>query len=202
MPIEPVIYRSVCNECNLIYSAYTPMDASFVCESCQLEHMFPSSKESMPHYENCPSCKAHIVNGMGHISDCKRDPAVDHNPLTVKLTRRSELHQHFFSLLHQNQIHCLEMLRKKNADYVHQDPDPFINFRNPKLQELLDKLPCSHPDAVEVAIFEQISIKFNRIANLLFSVTAPANERLEDSFDDIMNYTNLLKTYRTMNPRP
>jgi len=117
------------------------------------------------------------------------------------LEPRSELKRQFFDLLHKNQLQCLEMLIRKNADYVHQDPDPFINFRNPKMKAILDQLPCSHPDDVECAIFEQISIKFNRIANLLFSSTPPVNERLDDSFDDIMNYTNLLKTYRQMNPR-
>lgn len=115
-----------------------------------------------------------------------------------KLVPQADLKRQFFDHLHKNTLACLEMLQKKNADYVHQDPDPFINFRNSKLQELLNKLDCAHPDAVEVAIFEQISIKFNRIANLLFSTVPPANERLDDSFDDIMNYTNLLKTYRQM----
>ena len=118
-----------------------------------------------------------------------------------KLETRSELHIQFFNLLHKNSLHCLELLNRKNADYVHQDPDPFVNFRNSKMKVLLDQLTCSHPDDVECAIFEQISIKFIRISNLLFSSTPPINESLEDSFDDIMNYTNLLKTYRQMNPR-
>lgn len=104
----------------------------------------------------------------------------------------------FFFILHDNFKNCYSMLDRKNQDYVHQDPDPFVNFRNPKLKALLDKLDCVHPDDVEVAIFEQISIKFNRIANLLFSTTPPSNERLDDSLDDIMNYSNLLRTYRQM----
>lgn len=157
----------------------------------------------------CLNCGAAITYAIG--SDLRQycdEHCHDNHRLTLTndTTRflfkpRSELKQRFFDLLHKNQLQCLEMLHKKNSDYTDQDPDPFINFRNPKMKGLLDQLSCSHPDDVESAIFEQVAIKFNRIANLLFSPNPPANEKLDDSFDDLMNYTNLLKTYRQMHPR-
>lgn len=78
---------------------------------------------------------------------------------------------------------CLEIAKKKNADYA--DEDPFKNFR------------MSMQVGVEPsrAILVRISDKLSRVSNLLDKEASVGDERIEDTLHDIINYCAILKAY-------
>lgn len=71
----------------------------------------------------------------------------------------------------------------KNKDYA--DQDPFKNFR------------MSTQVGVEPAraILVRISDKLSRVSNLLDRDPSVTNERIEDTLNDIINYSAILKAY-------
>jgi hypothetical protein len=79
---------------------------------------------------------------------------------------------------------CIEIVKKKNADYAKGD-DPFRNFR---FSQLID-IP------VEDAIMVRILDKMARIGNLLHKPSAVLDEKIEDTIADSINYLAILKAF-------
>lgn len=79
---------------------------------------------------------------------------------------------------------CLQIARKKNKDYA-KDHDAFHNFRHSELVGV-------DPDR---AILVRISDKMARISNLLNKDESVKDETVEDTLDDVINYTAILKAY-------
>jgi len=76
---------------------------------------------------------------------------------------------------------CLEISQRKNADYAG-DADPFANFR---MASMVGVDPRR-------AILVRITDKLARISRLLEHEAAVADESLQDSVDDAINYLALL----------
>lgn len=81
----------------------------------------------------------------------------------------------------------LELIVKKNADYS-TVADPFSNFKAASIVGL----------GVERAILLRVLDKIARISNLLDKDANVADESLEDSLVDSINYLAILKAYREM----
>jgi len=82
---------------------------------------------------------------------------------------------------------CLETARKKNNDYSgEKTQDPYKNFRN-----------CEHIGiaSVETGILTRMMDKVARVTNLLKQEAAVKEEAIEDTLDDLINYTAILKSY-------
>ena len=71
----------------------------------------------------------------------------------------------------------------KNKDYA--DQDPFKNFR---MSQQVGVEPAR-------AILVRISDKLSRVSNLLDKEPSVSNERIEDTLNDIINYSAILKAY-------
>lgn len=83
---------------------------------------------------------------------------------------------------------CLEIAKRKNADYAEQG-DPFKNF----------KMSTQVGVAPERAILVRISDKISRVSNLLDKENSVMDERIEDTLHDIINYCAILKALITNN---
>ncbi len=79
---------------------------------------------------------------------------------------------------------CLKIVHKKNADYSKGD-DPWRNFNN---SIVVNVKP-------EFGILVRMSDKLNRIANLISSQNKVEDESIEDSINDLINYSAILKSY-------
>lgn len=79
---------------------------------------------------------------------------------------------------------CLEMVEKKNADYG-ADEDPFANFRNAEVVGV----------SVERAILVRMMDKMSRASTLLDKEARVEDEKLDDTLEDLINYTAILKAY-------
>ena len=88
---------------------------------------------------------------------------------------------------------CRQLSLRKNTDYADPDRNPgkFAIFRNFLRCELLGI--CS----VEAGILVRLSDKVSRCENLLARDTGPAvqDEKLADTYQDLVNYTCLLLAY-------
>lgn len=80
---------------------------------------------------------------------------------------------------------CLETMRKKNSDYAKPENE-FANFEA--------SLRIGVP--VQTAILIRMQDKMTRIENLLFHTPAVADESMDDSLDDLINYATILKARR------
>lgn len=81
------------------------------------------------------------------------------------------------------------IVRKKNADYA-TESDPFRNFRSAGVVGV----------PVDRAILVRTLDKMSRISNLLDKPPAVADEAIEDTILDAINYLAILKAYREMKP--
>lgn len=79
---------------------------------------------------------------------------------------------------------CIDIARSKNQDYA-QDSDAFANFRQAELVGV-------DPDR---AILVRISDKLARISNSLNDDLQVEDETIEDTLNDIINYSAILKAY-------
>jgi hypothetical protein len=81
----------------------------------------------------------------------------------------------------------VEIIEKKNADYAGAG-DPFRNFRSAGVVGV----------PVDRAILVRILDKLARVSNLLDKPPAVADEAIEDTILDAINYLAILKAYREM----
>lgn len=81
----------------------------------------------------------------------------------------------------------LAIIEKKNADYAGAG-DPFKNFRSASVVGI----------APDRAILVRTLDKLARISNLLDKPPAVADEAVEDTILDAINYLAILKAYREM----
>lgn len=95
---------------------------------------------------------------------------------------RERFHEHVGDTFNQ----CLEISKAKNADYAASE-DPFANFRQVENLGL-----CS----VQQGIMVRLSDKITRICNLLDRPAAVADEAVEDTIRDAINYLAILAAYR------
>lgn len=82
----------------------------------------------------------------------------------------------------------VEIIKQKNADYANSD-NPFRNFESADVVGL----------TVERAILVRVLDKLSRVSNLLDKPASVADESLEDTLVDMINYTAILKAYRERN---
>lgn len=90
----------------------------------------------------------------------------------------------FFKHIDQSFTDGLELIRRKNTDYSG-IADPFKNFRS---AEVIDV-------GVDRAILVRILDKIARINNLLDSEAQVADESIDDTLLDLINYSAILKAY-------
>lgn len=93
--------------------------------------------------------------------------------------------QDFFDQIVTNHKIGFDLIKSKNTDYA-ATQDPFKNFRAAEMFGM----------TVEQGILLRMSDKMSRIANLLESEPKVKEESIEDALLDLMNYTNILLTYR------
>lgn len=93
--------------------------------------------------------------------------------------------QEFLGKMASNQMRAIGIVELKNADYAGEN-DPFKNFRAAELLGM----------TVEQGILLRMSDKMTRIGNLLKSQQKVQDESIEDTLLDLMNYANILLTYR------
>jgi len=94
--------------------------------------------------------------------------------------------EQFMQNLGDNCDQALQLVSKKNQDYA-DGQDPFQNFRMVENTGL-----CS----VEEGIAVRMTDKMQRIINLLNEDAAVEDEKMEDTLLDLMNYANIMLTYR------
>lgn len=90
----------------------------------------------------------------------------------------------FVDFIEQKQKESLELIRRKNADYAN-DGGPFENF------ELSGQLGVS----VEQGIVVRMADKLKRISNLIGREAKVADESIEDTLQDLSNYSLILLAY-------
>lgn len=76
------------------------------------------------------------------------------------------------------------IMKEKNHDYAGLD-DPFKNFKNVEMLGI----------SVEKGILVRMIDKISRISNLLERPAQVADEKIQDTLLDLINYTNILKVY-------
>src|SRR3990167_4142155 len=82
---------------------------------------------------------------------------------------------------------CLEIAKRKNNDYAGEKTiDPFANFR---ASEILSGV------RVERGILVRMGDKFKRVSNLLGQDNAVKDESIQDTLNDIINYSAILLSY-------
>lgn len=79
----------------------------------------------------------------------------------------------------------LDICTKKNADYAGED-DPFKNFKSAEVVGV----------PLERAILVRVLDKLSRVSNLLDKEAAVADESIEDTLIDMINYLAILKAHR------
>ena len=94
----------------------------------------------------------------------------------------------YFAMLKANFDNGMDLMMKKNADYAGKE-DPFRNFRAIETMGL----------SVKQGILVRMSDKFSRIGTLLSDQSSEAqvkDESIEDTLLDLINYANILLTFR------
>ena len=95
----------------------------------------------------------------------------------------------FMTLAQDTFARCLSLLDKKGHDYS-SNIDRMRNFRNvSKCWTILSTKDMSMFDS---ALY-MVLLKIDRICNLVASAKTPANESVQDSFDDLINYCVLMR---------
>lgn len=86
---------------------------------------------------------------------------------------------------------ALALSERKTQDYADEE-DVLRNFKlRHQLLSLLDIRPHERAEDVYLA---DILLKLQRLCNLLHSRRRPANESVQDTLVDMINYINLLRT--------
>jgi NTP pyrophosphatase (non-canonical NTP hydrolase) len=93
--------------------------------------------------------------------------------------------QQFLDRITDHYKECVEIIRKKNADYAGND-DPWRNFR---LTEMMGVV------SLERAILVRMADKMARVANLLNQEAKVTDEKLSDTLNDLCNYAQILRVY-------
>jgi hypothetical protein len=90
--------------------------------------------------------------------------------------------EQFFTSIKTTFDSCVELIQKKNADYG-ATTSPFKNF-------LFSEFVGVRP---ERAILVRLTDKISRISNLLDAEAQVANESINDTIEDAINYLAILK---------
>lgn len=90
----------------------------------------------------------------------------------------------FFNDLAAGFAECVEISKKKNADYAGSG-DPFKNFRAAELLGM----------TLEQGIILRMSDKLVRIGNLLTHEAKVEDEKIDDTLKDLANYAMILRVY-------
>ncbi len=93
--------------------------------------------------------------------------------------------EEFISQLEENQDLDIEIVRRKNDDYV-EGAEPFQNFR---MVEDASLMP------VEKVILARMSDKMQRVFNLIDSEASVEDESVADTLSDLRNYANTPQVY-------
>jgi hypothetical protein len=80
---------------------------------------------------------------------------------------------------------CLEVATRKNSDYGGKESNPYQNFSNSEI------VGVSIPKGIMVRMMDKVS----RISTLLEKEAQVKDEAIEDTLDDLINYTAILKSY-------
>jgi hypothetical protein len=80
---------------------------------------------------------------------------------------------------------CLEIARRKNNDYGGSNSNPYQNFSNSEIVGV----------SVEKGIMVRMMDKVSRISTLLEKEAQVKDESIQDTLDDLINYTAILKSY-------
>lgn len=80
---------------------------------------------------------------------------------------------------------CLSIVDKKNKDYAN-DTDPFLNLRTCESFGIAD---------TETGMLVRMTDKFTRICNLIHKDPDVADEKIDDTIKDLINYLSLLLIY-------
>jgi hypothetical protein len=80
---------------------------------------------------------------------------------------------------------CYEIAVRKNSDYGGSNTNPFNNFKN--------SLTVGVP--IEKGIMVRMMDKVSRISTLLEKEAMVSDESINDTLDDLINYTAILKSY-------
>ena len=79
---------------------------------------------------------------------------------------------------------CLVIMEEKNRDYSHDDLDALRNFKVTEFFKLTDQ-------STGVAV--RLCDKWIRVCNLLHADATVAEEKIEDTINDMINYLVILK---------
>lgn len=95
-----------------------------------------------------------------------------------------------------NFLNCVELAKRKNADYSGSGTDPFGNFR---FSVELGSLPgVGNAVTLEQTLLIRLADKFSRVRELLGREGGKGevlDESLDDTLADIINYTNILRVW-------
>jgi len=80
---------------------------------------------------------------------------------------------------------CLEVATRKNSDYGGKESNPYQNFSNSEI------VGVPIPKGIMVRMMDKVS----RISTLLEKEAQVKDEAIEDTLDDLINYTAILKSY-------
>lgn len=106
----------------------------------------------------------------------------------------TKLQEKFEETMTEIYISCLELMRRKNADYTGGE-DPFSNFRD---AAYMSSLPGHEAVTLEQTILSRIADKYSRIRSLLAvpgNEGAVRDESIEDTLRDAIVYPAILLTW-------
>lgn len=104
----------------------------------------------------------------------------------------SNLQEQHFNHVEQTFANAFDTMLAKNHDYA-EDRNPYSNF---------EFGAESAGITVEQGLLFLIGIKMARLKQLLVSDKTPNNESVEDTLEDTINYTAILKAFRTLKGSP
>lgn len=90
----------------------------------------------------------------------------------------------FLAAIDQTFLNGFKLIQKKNQDYAH-GSDPFKNFRGST------QIGISVPKGILLRMMD----KMTRIGNLLDRPAAVADEKIEDTLLDLMNYSAIMLAF-------
>lgn len=110
--------------------------------------------------------------------------------MSKKKTESTNFRSPDFLVSHASEVftQCVDVMKKKNADYSGSDANAFRNFEGVEYFKITD---------TKTGMMVWLTDKFMRISHLLKKPPQVKNESIKDSIEDAINYLVIMHAYIT-----